>query len=250
MRDIRSFLLYVGEKAVINKELVIGYKQHLLEKYAVTSANSMIAAINKFFKHMNWYDCVVKAYKVQREAFRPANRELYKEEYYRLLKTAKKRGKRRLFLLMQTLGATGIRISELKFITVEAVLGGVARVSLKGKVRTVLLPSRLCGELKDYIKEKKIRTGSVFVSKNGNPLDRNNVRHDMKTLCDEAGVERGKVFPHNLRHLFACTYYQMEKNLSNLADILGHSNINTTRIYTKMSSREQKKRIDVLGLVM
>lgn len=250
MRDMRSFLTYTEEKGGIDKETVMNYKKFLLEEYAVTSANSMLAAINRFFKFMGWYDCVVKAYRVQKESFRSADKELSRAEYYRLLNAAQKRGKQRLFLVMETICATGLRISELKFITVKSVYDGHARVVLKGKVRTILLPSQLCKKLKCYIKEKKMREGSVFVSRNGNPLDRSNILHDMKKLCGEAGVERKKVFPHNLRHLFACTYYRAEKNLSHLADILGHSNVNTTRIYTRMSSEEQIKQIETLRLVI
>jgi len=249
IRDVGAFFRYLGEIAYISKEKVMKYKQHLQEHYAATSVNSMLAAINRFFKFMGWYDCIVKALRVQKEVFRPSEKELTKEEYYRLLETAQKRGKKRLYLLMQTICSTGIRIGELKFITVEAVKAGKARVSLKGKTRTVLLPLRLCNLLKNYIKEYKIRNGSIFITRNGNPLDRSNVLHEMKGLCDRACVEKGKVFPHNLRHLFACTYYQKEKDLSHLADLLGHSSVNTTRIYTQLSGEEQIKQIELLGLV-
>lgn len=250
IRDVRYFLSSVGEPGEIDKERMINYKKELLEKYAVTSANSMIAAANRFLKYMDWHDCVVKSYKVQKESFRPEERELSKEEYYSLLRTAEKQGKHRLRLVMETICATGLRISELKDITVQSVKNGQAQVALKGKIRIILLPSKLCRELNRYIKEKKLTSGSVFVSRNGNPLDRSNVLHEMKSLCSESGVDSKKVFPHNLRHLFACTYYQAEKNLSSLADILGHSNLNTTRIYTKMSSGEQVRRINMLGLVV
>ena len=249
MRDVKAFFRYL-EKEEVNKEQVIGYKQYLQEHYMVTSANSMIAAINRFFKYMGWYDCVVKALRVQKEAFRSLDRELSKQEYYRLLDTAKRRGNHRLHFLMQTICSTGIRISELKYITVDAIDSGKARVALKGKTRTVLLPARLCKVLRRYAKEQRIRTGSIFITRNGNPVDRSNVLHEMKALCAEARVDCGKVFPHNLRHLFACTYYRMEKDLSHLADLLGHSSIDTTRIYTQLSGREQIQQIELLGLVV
>lgn len=250
MRDVTAFFLYANKKGYVDKEVVISYKKYLSEMYAVTSVNSILAAINRFFKYMGWYDCTVKSYRIQKEAFRSPERELTKEEYYRLLNAAKNKGNQRMYLLMQTICSTGIRVSELRFITVQAVNSGQAKVSLKGKTRTVLLPSRLCRELKHYIRKREIREGSVFISRNGNPLDRSNILHDMKKLCKEAGVDRRKVFPHNLRHLFACAYYKVEKDLSRLADLLGHSSINTTRIYTKISSREQAKHIEMLGLVL
>lgn len=250
IHEVRAFFEYVQDRSQIDKETVITYKKHLLEIYAVTSVNSILAALNRFFKFMNWYDCTVKALKVQKEAFRSREKELTKEEYYRLLQAAKSRGNRRLYLLMQTICSTGIRISELPFITVEAVSTGRARVSLKGKTRTVLLPSGLCRELKKYIRACGIQKGSVFITRNGRPMDRSNVLHEMKALCPYAKVDRRKVFPHNLRHLFACTYYQMKKDLPHLADLLGHSNINTTRIYTLVSGEEQIRQIEKLGLVV
>ena len=187
--------------------------------------------------------------KIQREAFRNRERELNKSEYFRLLETAKKQENIRLYLLMQTLCATGIRVSELPFITVEAVRSGRAVVSLKGKTRTVLIPTTLRRELSRYVRDKDLKSGSIFVTKNGRPMDRSNILHEMKALCEEAGVDRKKVFPHNLRHLFACLFYQKEKDLSRLADLLGHSNVNTTRIYTCVSGDEQERQIDQLGLV-
>lgn len=250
VRDVKAFLDYVGSSAEVCKEIVIRYKNDLLGQYAVASVNSMLAAVNCFFKHLGWYDCVVKSLKVQREAFRSHERELTRNEYYRLLKAAKNRGNERLYYVMQSICSTGIRISELKFITVEAVQNGQARVSLKGKTRTVLLPADLCRQLKGYVREKEIMSGSIFVTAHGRPLDRSNILHDMKALCADAGVDRKKVFPHNLRHLFACTYYQAEKDLSHLADLLGHSSVNTTRIYTLVSGEEQAKQIDRLGLIL
>lgn len=249
LRDVEAFFSFVGEEAV-TKETAMRYKEHLKEKYKPASVNSMLAAMNRFFREMGWLECVVKALKIQREAFRPRERELSKKEYFRLLEAAKKKGNIRLYLLMQTLCSTGIRVGELPFITVEAVSAGRATVSLKGKTRTVLLPAALRRELKHYIKEKGLKSGSIFITKSGRPMDRSNILHEMKALCDEAGVERKKVFPHNLRHLFACLFYQREKDICRLADLLGHSNINTTRIYTLVSGDEHERQIERLGLVM
>lgn len=249
VRDVEAFFDFAGEEA-LTKELVIRYKQHLKEKYKPSSVNSMLAAVNKFLKEMGWYDCVVKTLKVQRQAFRSRERELTKEEYFRLLNAAKDRKNIRLYLLMQTICSTGIRVSELQYITVKSLKVQRATVSLKGKTRVVLIPSALCRALKNYAKEKGIKNGSIFITKNGIPLDRSNILHEMKALCETARVDRCKVFPHNLRHLFACLFYKMEKDLSRLADLLGHSNVNTTRIYTSVSGEEQAKQIEKLGLVV
>lgn len=249
LRDIEAFYAYVGGEAV-TKEVAVRYKQYLIERYKPSSVNSMLAAVNRFFKEMEWFDCVIKALKLQRLAFRSKNRELTKAEYFRLLRAAEAKKDTRLYLLMQAICATGIRVSELQFITVEAVKSGQAVVSLKGKTRIVLIPSALRRELQKYARDRQIRSGSIFITKNGRPLDRSNILHDMKALCDAAGVDRQKVFPHNLRHLFACLFYQAEKDLSRLADLLGHSNINTTRIYTCVSGEEQARQIERLGLVV
>ncbi len=250
LRDAKGFLDYAGEGNAVTKEVVIAYKQELIRTYAVTSANSILAAVNQLLRGAGCADCTVKAFKVQRDAFRAKERELSKEEYIRLLVTAKKMGRVRLCLVMQTVCATGIRISELPFITVESLRTRRAQVLLKGKTRTVLLPAELCKELKEYAVGRDIRSGSIFVTRHGKPLDRSNILHDMKLLCEEAGVETKKVFPHNLRHLFALTYYQSQRDICHLADLLGHSNINTTRIYTIASSEEQEQQIDGLGLLL
>ena len=193
---------------------------------------------------------MVKLLKIQKVSFRSREKELSREEYLRLLFAAGEKKDQRLYYLMQTICATGIRVSELRFITAEAVKEGRAKVTLKGKVRTVLLPAPLCRVLKKYMKERNIQKGSLFVTRRGRPLDRSNIWHEMKALCEKAGVSREKVFPHNLRHLFACTYYKKEKDLSHLADLLGHSSIDTTRIYTMVSGEEQSRRIAALGLVV
>lgn len=248
LRDLEKFSIFAGANP-ISKELTIRYKQQLLEQYTPTSVNSMLAAVNRFFKEMGWYDCIVKAVKIQRQAFRAKERKLTKTEYYRLLEAAKSKKNQRLYLLMQTICATGIRVSELRFITLEAIKTNRATVSLKGKTRIVLIPKGLCRELKQYAKRNKIDSGSLFVTRTGKPVDRSNILHEMKALSEAAKVDRRKIFPHNLRHLFACLYYKVSKDLSRLADILGHSSINTTRIYTSVSGAEQARQIERLGLV-
>ncbi|MBQ7839737.1 MAG: tyrosine-type recombinase/integrase [Lachnospiraceae bacterium] len=250
MRDIRFFFQWLGKENVVEKEKVIAYKNELVQKYAMASVNSILAALNSFFKGMGWYDCVVRSVKVQREAFRTKEQELTKAEYYRLLNAAREKGNTRLYHIMQTICSTGIRVSELQFITVESLQTKRATVHLKGKTRTILLTPQLCRELNRYVKENHLKTGSIFITRNGKPVDRTNILHDMKALCEKAQVSRQKVFPHNLRHLFACTYYQLEKDITHLADLLGHSNINTTRIYTLVSCEEQEKQIEMLGLVL
>lgn len=247
LRDLKSFVRYGGEEP-LNKELVVRYKQSLTERYAPASVNSMLAAVNRFLKWLGRGDCTVKSLKIQPRSFR--ERELTREEYYRLLRAAKEAGKERLWLLLQTVGTTGIRISELRFITVEAVGQGSARVCLKGKKRRVLLPGKLCGLLRRYAKGQGIRTGSIFITHTGRPLDRSNILHEMKALCPLAQVEPEKVFPHNLRHLFACLYYNQTKDLCHLADVLGHSNINTTRLYTTLSTTQHLRQLEHLRLLL
>ncbi len=250
LRDTKQFLEELGEGSEITKDRVIVYKESLAERYAVTSANSKVAAVNCFLRTAGCEGCSVKSFKVQKNVFRTKERELTKEEYIRLVKTAQRHGKRQLGMLIQTICATGIRISELPYVTVEALYTRRAVVSLKGKTRIVLLPAELCRELTAYVRAENIRSGSIFVTRNGKPLDRSNIFHSMKKLCEDAEVDRDKVFPHNLRHLFAVTYYKAEKDVCHLADILGHSSINTTRIYTIISCEEQEQQINGLGLLI
>lgn len=250
MRDVSAFFAYVKEENEIDKSTVIAYKEYLTEHYAAASVNSMLAAVNAFLKMMGWHECTVKALKIQKEAFRARERDLTKAEYFRLLDAAGKKKSKRLYWMMQVLCATGIRVSELRYITVEALQTGCATVSSKGKQRTVLLSAPLCRKLRKYVAGQKITGGSIFVTRSGKPVDRSNICHEMKALCGEAGICREKVFPHNLRHLFAVTYYKMKKDISHLADLLGHASINTTRIYTLVSSEEQKRQIEYLGLVV
>ncbi|MCI8533577.1 MAG: tyrosine-type recombinase/integrase [Lachnospiraceae bacterium] len=250
LRDTKQFLEELGEGSEITKDRVIAYKESLAERYAVTSANSKVAAVNCFLRTAGCEGCSVKSFKVQKNVFRTKERELTKEEYIRLVKTAQRHGKRQLGMLIQTICATGIRISELPYVTVEALYTRRAVVSLKGKTRIVLIPAELCRELTAYVRAENIRSGSIFVTRNGKPLDRSNIFHSMKKLCEDAEVDRDKVFPHNLRHLFAVTYYKAEKDVCHLADILGHSSINTTRIYTIISCEEQEQQINGLGLLI
>ena len=248
IRDILAFVEWLSGRTV-EKQTVLEYKQKLIEKYAPASVNSVLSSLNRFFAFAEWLNCKVKSIKIQKQVFAKQERELTKKEYDRLLSAALHKDNKRLYLLMQTICSTGIRVSELKFITVEAVKAQKAIINLKGKTRSVFLPDMLCKMLLRYIKEEKIKSGSVFVSKNGRPLDRCNIYHDMKKLCESANVDRSKVFPHNLRHLFARTYYSLEKDISRLADILGHSSINTTRIYTMETGEIHRKQIQKLGLL-
>ena len=246
--DVRAFLHYIGEEKVLSKELVITYKNYLGERYEVSSAKSMLAALNYFLRFIGREDCIVKSFRIQKEAFRSREQELTREEYLKLLEEARKRGDERLYMIMQTICATGIRISELPFITIASLQSRRARVLLKGKTRTVLLPLELCNKLKNYAAKQGIEAGSVFVTRSGRPVDRSNIFHAMKKLCQNAEVAETKVYPHNLRHLFAVTFYKEERDICHLADLLGHSNINTTRIYTLISCEEQERQLDSLCL--
>lgn len=248
-RELLRFAEYAGGNPV-TKELLVSYKRRLTERFAPSSVNSVIAAVNGFLGYIKRSDLRLKRLKIQRRAFLPEERELTRGEYERLVAAAERRGSKRLSLILQTVCATGIRVSELRFITAEAVRTGRALISCKGKSRVVFLPDKLRRILKNYMRAQGITAGAVFVSRGGNPLDRSNVWREMKGLCGAAGVAQGKVFPHNLRHLFARTYYSMEKDLSRLADFLGHSSVNTTRIYTMESGREHARQINRLGLVL
>ena len=248
VHDVEAFAAWLTEDK-IDKSVVLAYKNYLLENYSVASANSMLSSLNGFFHYMEWLDLKVKTVKVQRQIFASSDRELTKSEYERLLKAAKDKNNERLYLLMQTICASGIRVSELRYITVEALRAGQAEIHCKGKRRKVFLPNALCKALKKYAQAQKIKSGAVFVTKNGNPLDRSNIWSDMKKLCREANVSEKKVFPHNLRHLFARTYYSVQKDIVRLADILGHSNVNTTRIYTQENGEIHRQQIQMLGLL-
>lgn len=249
IRDIKNFQAWLDGKEV-TKQLVLKYKNYIIEQYAPSSVNSMLSSINAFFIYMEWYECKVKTFKIQKQIFANKDKELSKKEYERLLNAAKSKNNQKLYLLMQTICGTGIRVSELKCITIESVKRGQANISCKGKMRVVILPDRLCVALKKYAKEESITTGSIFVSKGGRPLDRSNIWKMLKALCEIAGVPKDKVFPHNFRHLFARTYYSIEKDIVRLADILGHASVNTTRIYTMETGDVHRRQLQRLGLLL
>lgn len=249
VRDILGFAAWLGERE-LQKEAVLEYKRYLTENYAPASVNSMLSSINGFFEYYERYDLRVRFLKIQKRIFADKEKELTKAEYERLLKAAKKKNNEQLNLLMQTICSSGIRVSELKFVTVLAVKARQATINCKGKMRVIILPNGLCKMLMRYIKERKITSGPVFVTRNGKPLNRSNIWRMMKNLCKEADVAKSKVFPHNLRHLFARTYYSVEKDIVRLADILGHSSVNTTRIYTMENGEIHRQQIQKLGLLM
>jgi len=249
IRDINAFYIWICGREV-NKSVVIEYKNEIIELYAPASANSMLSSINSFFAYMEWYECKVKTFKIQKQIFASKEKELTKNEYEKLLKAAKKKNNEKLYLLMQTICGTGIRVSELRFITKEAIVKGQATINCKGKMRVVILPEKLCVALRRYAKEHMIISGAIFVSKNGKPLDRSNIWKMLKNLCESAGVSKEKVFPHNFRHLFARTYYSLEKDVIRLADILGHSSVNTTRIYTMETGEVHRMQLQRLGLLL
>lgn len=248
IRDIRAFQKWL-KNGILNKESVLAYKKHLAARCKPAGVNSVLSSLNSFFVFLERHDCRVKTLKIQKQIFAPQERELTRAEYERLLSTAQALHKQRLYLLMQTVCSTGIRISELHFITVSALYRETAEIRCKGKIRQVFLPKKLCRILLRYAKEQNIRSGPVFVTRGGKPLDRSNVWSEMKKLCEHAGVSKEKVFPHNLRHLFARTYYAQQKDIVRLADVLGHSNINTTRIYTMETGEEHRKQLEKLGLL-
>ncbi len=247
-RDIRTFAAWLQNRDLTKTE-VLAYKASLTEQYAPTTVNSVLASLNGFFVYMEWFQLKIKNLKIQKRLFCQPEKELSKSEYERLLKASRDKKHERINLIMQTICSTGIRVSELKFITVEAVTAGQTTVKLKGKIRTILLPKELCKILRKYISEQKITTGMVFITRNGKAINRHDVWKAMKNLCESAGVAKEKVFPHNLRHLFARTYYSLQNDIVRLADILGHSNINTTRIYTIENGDVHRRQMQRLGLV-
>ncbi len=247
--DLRKLEAY-ADGMPITKEIMLGYKQYLKKKgYSAASINSYLVAANRFFEYMEWYGIRVKQLRLQREAYVPEERELTKTEYKRLVKTAKKMGKHRLAMIITTICATGIRISELSALTAAGVRRGVIYVDNKGKIRKVLIPVDLQKRLLLYMADNHIKRGVVFSTSKGNPVDRSNIWKEMKSICRESGVNDKKVYPHSLRRLFARIFYSMEKDIAKLADILGHGSIETTRIYIRTSSREymrQMKRMDMI----
>ena len=248
IRDISFFMAWLCDQEA-TKILALEYKKELCEKYAPASVNAAVSSLNSFFAFMEWHDIRIKALKIQRQIFSSKDKELTKVEYERLLNAAKSKKNERLYYLMQTICSTGIRVSELRYITTSAVHSGQAVINCKGKMRIVILPKELCKMLKGYIRDNNIKNGSVFVSRNDKPLDRSHIWKMLKALCESAGVSKDKVFPHNFRHLFARTYYSLQKDIVRLADIVGHSSVNTTRIYTIETGDVHRRQIQKLGLL-
>ena len=245
----RQFVTHCAGRR-IDKALVLEYKAMLGEVYAPASANVALAAINGFLRFCGWGDCCVKPFKTQKAVYRPEEKELSRAEYIRLIKAAQEKSSERLALLLESICATGIRVSELQYITVKAVAQGEAVVTSKGKTRTVFLPATLRKQLQRYTQKRNIRTGPVFVTRTGRPVNRSNIWREMKALCERAQVAPSKVFPHSLRHLFARTFYSIDHDVAKLADILGHSNINTTRIYIITTGAEHRRKMETMRLVI
>lgn len=251
MRDLKKLEIFLGGQA-LDKEKMIAYKNMLQEegKYKVTSINSFLAAANYFCQVMGWPELRVRTIRTQKETFREEDKYLTQGEYNRLVETARKKGNLRLAMIIQTIGGTGIRVSELQYIDVACVYNGRTDIRCKGKIRRILLPRSLQKLLKGYIREQKISQGPVFRTAGGKPLDRSNIWREMKSLCKLAGIEEKKVFPHNLRHLFAVCFYRIERDIVKLADVLGHSNIETTRIYMMSTGEEHRKILDDMGMIL
>lgn len=253
-RDVKQFAVWLCEGKVkagaVTKEAVSRWKEHLRgQSYKPETINGKLSALNKFLSCMGWTECRVKYLKIQRRLFRSRQRELSKVEYARLLETAHGQGKARLALLLETICATGIRVSEVKYITVEAVQAGRAEIALKGKIRTILLPGKLCQKLQKYAKKQKTTSGEIFLTRSGKGVSRRQIWSEMKALCRKANVEPTKVFPHNLRHLFARTFYRVSRDVAKLADVLGHASIETTRIYLISTGEEHERQLEELGLI-
>lgn len=248
IRDIKAFAKYA--EGPVTRETIIAYKKHLQEHYAVRSVNSMLASINSLFVFLGWHGLKVKTLKLQQQVYCPEEKEMTKVEYTRLCKAAQRRHNERLNLILQTICGTGIRVSELQFITVEAAKCGEAVVRCKGKTRAVFIVRELRQKLLRYAAEQNIQSGMIFVTRTGKPISRTNIWREMKALCIEADVNPQKVFPHNLRHLFARVFYGIEKDIAKLADILGHSSINTTRIYIISTGIEHRRRMENMHLIL
>ncbi len=250
LRDVQAFARWLDGRPV-TRVLAAGWKEYLHSQgYAPVTINAMLAALNSLLRFLGREDCRVKFLKIQRRLFREAGRELTRPEYERLLMAARERGQDRLALLMETICATGIRVSEVRYLTVEAARQGRAEIALKGKIRTILIPNKLCRKLLKYAGKHKTVSGEIFLTRNGTSMSRRQIWAELKRLCQYAGVESTKVFPHNLRHLFATTFYKVCKDIARLADVLGHSSIETTRIYLLTSGREHARQLDRLGLVL
>ncbi len=248
MHDIRTFYSWLGNREVTS-ETVHEWKKSLTERFSPGTVNGKLAALNALFTFTGWTDCRARSLKLQRRAFRDDACELTRDEFYRLVATAERLGKDRLALLLEAIGSTGVRVSEVKYFTVESARLGRAEIALKGKIRTILLPGKLCRKLLKYARKQKIASGEIFLTRSGKPINRKQIWAEMKALCKQAGVEPGKVFPHNLRHLFAQTFYHQTHDVVKLADVLGHSSLSTTRIYLISTGAEHRKELEKLQLV-
>ena len=248
VRSIRAFARWSG--GAVDRGLVLTWKARLTARYAPATVNAMLAGLNRFFDFAGRPECRVKVLRLQRCSFREAERELDRGEYRVLVRTARTLGRERLALVMETICATGIRVGEVRYITVEAVRAGSATISLKGKIRTILLPGKLCKKLLKYARKQKIISGEIFLTGGGKPMSRCQIWAEMKRVCKAAGVDSSKVFPHNLRHLFATVYYRIYKDIVKLADILGHSSVETTRIYLLTTGTEHRRQLERLRLVL
>ena len=249
LRDTCAFAAFLGDGPA-SRDAVVRWKGRLLaDGLCAATVNAKLSALNGLFRFLGWAECRAKLLKLQQRTFRDAARELTREEYQRLLSAARDRGQTRLALLLETICATGIRVSEVRFVTVEAARRGRAEVALKGKIRTILLPGKLCRKLLKYAGKQKNASGEIFLTKDGNSISRKQIWREMKSLCAAAGVEPTKVFPHNLRHLFATAFYRATRDIARLADVLGHSSINTTRIYLMTTGTEHARQLERLGLV-
>ena len=248
MHDIRTFYAWLGNREV-TPETVHEWKKSLTERFSPGTVNGKLAALNALFTFTGWTDCRARSLKLQRRAFRDDARELTRDEFYRLVTTAERLGKDRLALLLEAIGSTGVRVSEVKYFTVEAACRGAAEIALKGKIRTILLPGKLCRKLLKYARKQKIASGEIFLTRSGKPINRKQIWAEMKALCKQAGVAPGKVFPHNLRHLFAQTFYHQTHDVVKLADVLGHSSLTTTRIYLISTGEEHQRELEKLKLV-
>ena len=249
LRHIRAFAAWAGGQAV-TKDLATQWKEHLISQYRPGTVNTMLVSLNRFFAFLGWYDCQVKTLRIQRRLFREESKELTRAEYERLVSAAQASGRERLVLLLETICSTGIRVSEVKYITVEALKLGKAEISLKGKIRTILLPNKLCRKLLKYAKKQRTASGEVFLTRNGTGLSRKQIWAEMKSVCEKARVAASKVFPHNLRHLFARTFYKVCRDVARLADVLGHSSIETTRIYLISTGVEHAATLNLLRLII
>ncbi len=249
LRDVRKFASYAKGR-VIDKKTVLEFKTELGNRYSAVSANSMLAALNGFLKYAGWNDCCAKQFKIQHQPYCSEDKELTRSEYEHLVAAARSRGNERLAMMIQTICGTGIRVSELEFITIEAIERGEVRVSCKGKQRVIFIVPKLRKKLKIYAAKRGITHGSVFITKSGKPVSRCNIWREMKSLCKDTGISPEKVFPHNLRHLFARIFYSIEKDIAKLADILGHSSIDTTRIYITTTGAEHRRKLEMMKLIL